>query len=528
VNWRAVAPVVGTIGLSIGLSLVTVTIPLRVRVASGQGAPTDPGSRTSANLFTFSQPYSTLSSTEFKNLGCPDGTIGSCSANTGSAAQGIFNEQWSVTGSVSGQPAAGLGPRYSANGCFWCHGSPVAGGSSPAINPEVAMATLNQRSGFEANVVPTTNYFAPDGSDGQPFIRSGGPVRAPFQRSTGRQLQLYIIGGLGGPGMTDIISTLPACTSTILPQPNYASLLGANDISPTIPIPLFGEGLIEATQDANWRAQQNPTKFAAFSIPTNTLNIIDDTPTIAKIGWKGYISSVNYFGSLALATELGASRELFPMKIDQTPQCNARNMPDDHPPLTSRATCSGCSMDFASAAEGNAYFATHLESPEPVWGTAAGAYDGPPPSGWSGSSVRAYTTASTTVTQGSVYNGYQQFVAMGCDTCHTPSHTTGPSQITGIGNKTYYNYGDGALHHMGVGMNNGITRGLASGDQFRSANLWGTGQRLWFNHDGRTNSLYAAIEAHCTTGSEATAVCTAFGGLSLQNQQDLINFLRGL
>jgi CxxC motif-containing protein (DUF1111 family) len=512
-----------TLALSIGLSIVAVTVPFRIGGGFAQGIPTDPGMRTTG-LFTSSTPFSTLSGTEFRNFGCPDGTISSCASSTASGAQGIFNQQWSVTGTVAGQPAPGLGPRYNANACFWCHGNPVPGGSSPAVNAEVAMASLNSRgSGFQANVVPATNYYAPDGTDGQPFIRSGGPTRASYQRSIGKQIQLYSIGGVGGPMMTDTLMTLPGCTSTVLPQPNYASLLGAGDISPLIPVPLFGVGLIEATPDANWRSQQNAGKFATYGIPTNTFNI-GDTGTIAKIGWKGAISSVNYFASLALATEIGASSRFFPMKVDATAQCNAGAFPDDHPQLVARGTCSNCAMDFASAAEGVTYFATHLESPEPVWGTAPGAYDGPPPFGWSGSGTIAYGS----VARGSVYNGYQQFVAVGCDTCHSPSHTTGPSEITGTGSKIYYNYGDRALHDMGTGMDNGITSGLATGRKYRTADLWGLGQRNWLNHDGRTNNLYGAIESHCTTGSEAAAVCSAFGNLSLQNQQDLINFLRGL
>ena len=523
ISWRSAALIALTFAISISLSIVLVTIPFRV--GSGlvaQSIPTDPGMRTTG-IFTASTPFSTLSATEFRNFGCPDGTIASCAANQGSGAQGIFNQQWSVTGTVAGMPVAGLGPRYDTNSCFSCHGNPVAGGSSLTINAEVAMAGLNARPGFNANVVPTTNYFAPDGTDGQPFIRSNGPTRSVFQRSTQKPLALYSIGGVGGPMMTDTVSSVPSCTSGVLPQPNFAALLSAGDVSPIIPPPLFGLGLVEATPDANWRAQQNAGKFATYGIPTNTFNI-GLLGTIAKSGWKASDTSANARIALALAIEIGASNRQYPQKFDQTPQCNAGALPDDHPQLASRATCDGCSMDWANAEEGDTYFVRHLESPAPVWGKSPGAYDGPPPSGWNGSATIAYGS----VTQGSVYNGYQQFVAVGCDTCHAPSHTTGPSEITGTGNRTYYNYGDRAIHDMGAGMDNGITLGLATGPKFRTADLWGLGQRNWLNHDGRTNNLYTAIQAHCTTGSEAAAVCVAFGNLSLVNQQDLINFLRGL
>ena len=57
-------------------------------------------------------------------------------------------------------------------------------------------------------------------------------------------------------------------------------------------------------------------------------------------------------------------------------------------------------------------------------------------------------------------------------------------------------------------------KGGAVGDQFRSAPLWGVGQRLFFLHDGRTSDIVAAIEAHSSTGSEANTVITNFNTLS--------------
>jgi CxxC motif-containing protein (DUF1111 family) len=62
--------------------------------------------------------------------------------------------------------------------------------------------------------------------------------------------------------------------------------------------------------------------------------------------------------------------------------------------------------------------------------------------------------------------------------------------------------------------------------------LWGVGQRLFFLHDGRTNDLLAAIEAHANSGadmtSEALAVIQNFNNLTVQQKQDILNFLRSL
>src|SRR5438105_3174424 len=42
---------------------------------------------------------------------------------------------------VEDVPNDGLGPRFNLDSCAGCHAQPAVGGSSPATNPEVAVAT---------------------------------------------------------------------------------------------------------------------------------------------------------------------------------------------------------------------------------------------------------------------------------------------------------------------------------------------------------------------------------------------------
>src|SRR5260370_37603429 len=49
------------------------------------------------------------------------------------AALAVFQEVDSVSG--------GLGPRFNADSCAACHAQPAVGGTSPAVNPQVALAT---------------------------------------------------------------------------------------------------------------------------------------------------------------------------------------------------------------------------------------------------------------------------------------------------------------------------------------------------------------------------------------------------
>jgi CxxC motif-containing protein (DUF1111 family) len=89
-------------------------------------------------------------------------------------------------------------------------------------------------------------------------------------------------------------------------------------------------------------------------------------------------------------------------------------------------------------------------------------------------------------------------------------------------------YSDLLVHHMGAGLADGIVQGTAAGDEFRTAPLWGLGTRLYFLHDGRETDLTLTIQAHQSSGSEATGSVAAFNGLSPAAKQDLLNFLKSL
>jgi CxxC motif-containing protein (DUF1111 family) len=81
---------------------------------------------------------------------------------------------------------------------------------------------------------------------------------------------------------------------------------------------------------------------------------------------------------------------------------------------------------------------------------------------------------------------------------------------------------------MGSGLSDGISQGNAGPDEFRTATLWGLGQRIFFLHDGRTKDLLEAIRQHASAGSEANGVIAHFHALTEQQKQDLLAFLRSL
>jgi CxxC motif-containing protein (DUF1111 family) len=97
-----------------------------------------------------------------------------------------------------------------------------------------------------------------------------------------------------------------------------------------------------------------------------------------------------------------------------------------------------------------------------------------------------------------------------------------------LSNQTVNLWSDLLVHHMGRNLADGITQGSAGPDEFRTAPLWGVGQRVFFLHDGRTSNLLEAIEAHKSKESEANKVVDHFKSLKPRERQDVINFLRSL
>jgi CxxC motif-containing protein (DUF1111 family) len=81
---------------------------------------------------------------------------------------------------------------------------------------------------------------------------------------------------------------------------------------------------------------------------------------------------------------------------------------------------------------------------------------------------------------------------------------------------------------MGKGLADDIPQGEAAGDEFRTAPLWGVGQRIFFLHDGRTADLLQAIQAHDSPQSEARGVISGFNRLPVPDKQAILDFLRKL
>jgi CxxC motif-containing protein (DUF1111 family) len=398
--------------------------------------------------------------------------------------------------SVAGGANNGLGPRFNSNQCGSCHSQPAIGGSSPATNPLIVIATMNGAK----NSVPW--FIAPHGP-----IREARFKLQPNGVNDGNVHAIFVITGR---------ADAPGCN---IAQPSFTPAgdpltgQGGNpNIIFRIPTPVFGSGLIEAIPDSAILANlaANASEKEALGIHghanahlSGNVNRSGNDGTITRFGWKAQNKSLLMFSGEAYNVEMGISNELFPQEREEAPSCIFNPTPDD----TDNFTPAGSSPTAVlSDIEAFANFMRLLAPPAP-----------------------APETASTA-------NGRQVFERVGCVHCHTRSLTTGKAIASGsatrpsaaLSNQTVNLYSDLVLHHMGSGLADGITQGAAGPDEFRTAPLWGVGQRAFFLHDGRTSDLLEAIADHRSPGSEANSVVRQFERVPTRQKQELLEFLRSL
>ncbi len=131
-----------------------------------------------------------------------------------------------------------------------------------------------------------------------------------------------------------------------------------------------------------------------------------------------------------------------------------------------------------------------------------------------------------------VVEGQRIFTQIGCGSCHTPSLTTGRSDIEALDRKEIAPYTDLLLHDMGPELDDGYAEGNAESGEWRTPPLWGLGLaadfqggKAFYMHDGRAGTLVDAIALH---GGEGERSREAFAELSKGKQAQLIRFLESL
>ena len=472
--------------------------------SNSQGGPTDPGVRT----------------------GLINGQTGATTTNplplasvAGESPQGILEffqdglTRFQEVEVVSGGANNGLGPRFNFNQCSGCHSQPSVGGSSPSANiypdvgpnPESQVISTGIANG-RFNTLPS-------------FITATGPTReARFPFFFNSNGSVNTNSPNGGVETIFTVSGRSDAGSCNIPQPSFSVAQQENDIIFRIPTPVFGAGLVENIDDSTLLAIQTANANNGFGI-SGTFNHNGNDGTISRFGWKAQNKSLELFAGEAYNVEMGISNEIF----TQDRPLPGEDMTTGLPANCLNLTGTGYPEDttnFSFQNSSSDQFTENASIPSDVVAFAMFMRLLAPP------------VPSTTTPGGasSIASGKQLFSSIGCATCHTATiNSTQNSNFTSsLANQPVSPFSDIEIHHMGTGLADNVSQGGAGGDQFRSAPLWGVGQRIFFLHDGRTTNLLNVIADHSSNGSEANTVISNFDSLSPTQQQNILNFLRSL
>lgn len=450
-------------------------------------------------------------------VGCPNGAgqyVSGLNSNQQQMEMPAANFIDEVNGVAGGDNVkrVGLGPGFDSNNCQGCHAYPAGGGSSLLANP---LFGVYQLMGAE-NVMPF--FETPNG----PTVVARFPYQSDLTTPDGHVHQLFTITGRTDAGTCDI------------QQPDFNTAAAENNLILRQTTPFFGGGLMEIIRDSDIIANMsaNLTQKMALGISGHP-NTSGDDGSVTRFGWKAQKRSLLLFAGEAYNVEEGVSNELFPNELNETPGCTppfplgppngngTHGVPDDR---TDWAFLPAKGYLMPGDPERFAIFGRFLAAPTPSTQMGLGN------EGCPGGNL------------GSCSNGAIQFATVGCVLCHTAAipgtsytgFTTPPSSIAALGNQPVNLFSDLLVHDMGSCDADNVTQGAATGDEFRTAPLWGVGQRGFFMHDGRETDIVKAVEDHfCAVSaqypaSEANAVVDAFNALDATDQQDLINFLRSL
>ncbi len=250
--------------------------------------------------------------------------------------------------------------------------------------------------------------------------------------------------------------------------------------------PLFGLGFVDATPDQtfiNLAAAQAARNDGTAGRVAMVDNPAAGTRTVGKFGWKAQTPTLLHFSGDAYLNEMGITSPAFPNENCPGGNC-AELQFNPRPGLNDGGEDVQLLADFMAI----------LAAPP-----------------------RGATNADTTA-------GEQVFNRIGCNSCHVASLQTGSHRIAALNRATYQPYSDFLLHDMGA-LGDGIEQGAANGREIRTAPLWGLRVITRFMHDGRAQTLEAAIGAH---DGQGRASRDRFNTLTTTDRTRLLAFLRSL
>jgi CxxC motif-containing protein (DUF1111 family) len=392
----------------------------------------------------------------------------------------FFNDNW-VTAPASAQGRDGLGPIFNAQSCSSCHFKDGRG--QPPATPEDPTRGLLLR----ISLLDDDGHAGPDPELGDQFqdrsIR-GVPPEGSVVITTTEQPGTY---GDGQP------YSLGAPTYTLL-DPSGAPFPQHLLVSPRVAPAIFGVGLLENVPASTLEELEDPHDDDGDGISGRVNRMADPQtgePTIGRFGWKASVPSVRDQTANAFNGDIGITSSIRAKGPCMPTQAACLAAPDGGTPELDDQK-----LDRVT------FYARTLAVP-----------------------------ARRGVTEPVVERGSELMVDLGCTSCHVAELETGPSDLPDLDRQTIRPYTDLLLHDLGPGLADDRPDEDATGQEWRTAPLWGVGLihavngHTRFLHDGRARNLAEAILWH---GGEAAPAMDRFRTLPARDRAALLTFLESL
>ncbi|MCQ4242309.1 di-heme oxidoredictase family protein [Stutzerimonas stutzeri] len=405
-----------------------------------------------------------------------------------SVGNSFFRNPW-VIAPASTTARDGLGPLLNTNACQNCHikdgrGHPAPVGNGNAVS---MLVRLSIPAGPEHVEVVRQRGIAPEPTYGGqlqdmaiPGAAPEGKVRLSYSTHTQR--------------FADGFEVELRTPHLAISEPGYGALHPDTLFSIRVAPQMIGLGLLEAIPEAALLANADPDDRDGDGIsgrPNRVFDQLTRETVIGRFGWKAGQPSLNQQNADAFFNDMGLSTSLFSGSscTDRQPDCRA--LPDGGEPEVS---------DHILAQV--LFYTRNLGVP-----------------------------ARRKVDDPQVLAGKTLFHQAGCQSCHTPSFTTGDAAEPELANQLIRPYTNLLLHDMGEGLADHRPEFEASGSEWRTPPLWGIGMtqtvsgHTQFLHDGRARNLLEAILWH---GGEAERSRQVVLGFNAEQRSDLLAFLESL
>jgi len=260
---------------------------------------------------------------------------------------------------------------------------------------------------------------------------------------------------------------------------------GANGIAELVPPALYGLGLVEALPSQALAALADPDDADGDGISGRVGRTAQGE--FGRFGVKGTHATLLSFVEGATRGELGLTTPTHPFEevYQSTPEGSADPAEDPEVDHTFLETVTD--------------YIRYLAPPSPMWPED--------PEG-----------------QQAVERGGRVFEQVGCAGCHVPTWTTAAGEVEALSERAFRAYSDFLLHDLGPDIAD-ICGPSAAPSEWRTTPLVGLRLRRLFLHNGRAQTIAAAVELH---GGEGALARDAFRGLAEQAREDLLRFLQSL